>query len=96
MKKPVGVNRDFVRRQLAFRQLLLDGNGNPTRNGRIAIATLRRLLGAGPGQHITKLVPGGAIDPVATVAAAQRREAWDALVRLVNLDAYTVTNIEED
>ncbi len=95
MKKPV-VNRDFMRRQIAFRRLLLDGQGNLTRDGRVIAAYVRRLLGAAPGQHLTKLTPGGGIDPVATVAAAQRREAWDALVRLVNLDAYTVSNIEED
>ena len=92
----VKVSRDFARRQLAFRQVLLDGEGNLTRNGRVVVAHMRRLLGAAPGQHITKYTLSREIDPVATVAAAQRREAWDALVRLVNLDAYTVSNIEED
>lgn len=92
---PVRVSRAFVRRQLAFRRLLLDANGNLSRDGRVVVAELRRLLGAGPGQHLTKFGPTG-VDPVATVAAAQRREVWDSLVRLVNLDAYTVANIDED
>jgi hypothetical protein len=32
---------------------------------------------------------------VATVAAAARREVWDELVKLLNLDPYQTTNLQD-
>lgn len=93
---PVKASPAFARQQIAFRRLLLTANGTPSRDGRVIIAAVRRLLGAGPRDHLTKFTAQGAIDPTATVAAAQRREVWDQLVKLINLDAYTVANIEDE
>jgi hypothetical protein len=36
------------------------------------------------------------IDPVATAAAVSRREVYDHLRRLLNLDDYTDVNLRED
>lgn len=85
----------YFRRKLALRRLLLDANGNLNRDGRTLAAWMRRLCGAARGQKLIVRGPDG-IDPVETVAVAARREVWDEIVEMLNLDQYEITNIRED
>lgn len=89
------VKERYFRRKLALRRLLLDKEGHLTPDGRVLAAWMRRLCGAARGQRLIVRGPDG-IDPVETVAVAARRELWDDIIEMLNLDHYEVTNIRED
>lgn len=82
----------YRRKQVAIRRLLLDGRGNLNRDGRVLAVELKRLTGG----TITKYGRDGAVDPVATAAAASRREVWDHFVKLLHLEPYEAANLREE
>lgn len=88
----------YFRRQTAIRQILLGPDGKLTRNGRIALSAFKLFCFAHRSQQLTSLDAQGRVDPVAIAQRAARREVWDKLMNLLNLDDYTVANIsiEED
>ncbi len=86
------MDSQFRRRQIAIRQLLLDGRGHLNPNARVLAAELKKLCFT----HMTKFDSNGAVDPVATVAAAQRREVWDHFVRLLHLEPYEAVNLRQE
>lgn len=86
----------FHKRQLAARRLLLDSKGKLNRNAVPLAVMLRSLCAAAPTQALTQYDAQGRIDPIATAAAAQRREIWDAFVKLLNLDQYEAVNLQEE
>jgi hypothetical protein len=83
----------FLRRQIAARRLFLDGRGKLNRDAQTLAVYFRRLTAGGQLTHFDN---EGRIDPVATVAAAQRREVWDAIVRLLNLEPYETENLRDE
>ena len=87
----------LLRRQLAVRRLFLR-DGVLTNDARIFLFLMKRACHATRGTRLVGMDDTGKIDPIATVAAAARRELFDEFVQLLNLDDYTVTNItrEED
>lgn len=85
----------YFRRQVAIRRLLTK-DGELTPDGRTLALLLRRLCYAAPNQTIVALDNTGRVDETATVARAARRELWDKLVTLLNLDHYQITNLSED
>lgn len=84
--------RGFRDKQIAVRRLLLDGQGRLNRDARTLAIEFRKLTG-GP---ITQYDRNGAVDPIATAAAAQRREVWDHFVRLLHLEPYEAANLREE
>jgi hypothetical protein len=86
-----------LRRQIAVRQMFLDANGRLSRNGRVALFWLKYQCHARRADRLVVVGPNG-VDPIATVAAAARRELLDQIIELLNLDDYVVVNTvsEED
>lgn len=85
----------FLNRQIALRRICLTGDGKLSREARLVAAYLKRFCKArGPGVAYSPTT--GQVDPVATVAMAARREVYDALVTLLNLDDYTDVNLREN
>lgn len=82
----------YRRKQIAIRRLLLNQKGQLGPDARVLAAELKKLCG-GP---ITQYDRNGAVDPVATAAAAQRREIWDHFVRLLHLEPYEAANLREE
>lgn len=86
----------YKRKQIAIRRLLLDGKGNLNPDARVIVADLRAFCQA-DGRPVIKYSPvSGAVDPVATAAAVARREVYDRLRRMLNLDDYTDINLRDD
>lgn len=85
----------FSRRQIALRRMLLNGRGELSPDGRMVAAHLKRLCHVGKPQLIVS-PQTGQIDPLATVAAAAKREIWEDFKRLLNLDPYTEVNLREE
>ena len=95
MTKSNDTRERYFRRKLALRRLLLGPDGHLTRDGRTLAAWMKRLCWASRGQKLIYRGTEG-IDPVETVAIAARREVWDEIVEMLNLDQYETTNIQED
>lgn len=87
----------LLRRQLAVRRLFLR-DGVLTNDARTFLFLMKRACHATRGTRLVVLDNDGRIDPIATSAAAARRELYDEFIQLLNLDDYTVVNIarEED
>jgi hypothetical protein len=85
----------LLRRQLAVRRLFLK-EGSPSRDARIFIWLMKRACHATRGTRLVVIGGDGQVDPIATAAAASRRELFDEFVQLLNLDDYTVTNITHE
>ena len=85
----------YSRRQLAIRRLLLDGRGGLNADARILVADFRRFCHA--DRELLKYSPvSGMVDPVATAAAAARREVFDRYFRLLMLDAQAVYSAKDE
>lgn len=82
----------FRNKQIAIRRLLLDGRGHLNRDARVLAVELKKLCGG----SLTQYDRNGAVDPIATAAAAQRREVWDHFVKLLHLEPYEVANLREE
>lgn len=82
----------FRNKQIAIRRLLLDGRGHLNRDARVLAVELKKLCGG----SLTQYDRNGAVDPIATAAAAQRREVWDHFVRLLHLEPYEAANLREE
>ena len=81
--------------QVAIRRLCLDGRGNLNRDAKLIAVGLKRFCRADK-TSLMYSPQTGMIDPVATAAAVARREVYDYLRRLLNLDEYTEVNLRED
>lgn len=81
--------------QVALRRMCLDGKGNLTRDARLLAVALKRFCRADRSSMMFS-PQTGMIDPVATAAAVARREVYDYLRRLLNLDDYVDVNLRED
>ena len=81
-------------RQLAARRLFFDGRHGLNRDALVLLSAFKAQGHVG-GPLIVKDATG-AIDMNATLAAAARREVWDYLKRLLNLDDYQETNIRDE
>jgi hypothetical protein len=86
------MSSQYRRKQLAIRRLLLDQNGKLNPGARALAAELKKLCGG----KLTQYDGRGAIDPIATAAAAQRREVWDHFVRLLHLEPFEAVNLREE
>lgn len=85
----------YQRRQLAIRRLLLDGRGGLNADARILVADFRRFCHA--DRELLKYSPvSGMVDPIATAAAAARREVFDRYFRLLMIDAQAVYTAKDD
>lgn len=85
-------------RQIAIRRLLLDARGKLNPDARVLAVELRKLCGPSAAVSFSSLLQydkDGAVDPIATVAAATRREVWDHFVRLLHLEPYEAANVSE-
>ena len=81
--------------QVALRRMCFDGRGGLNRDAKLIAIALKRFCRA----DRTSLMfspQTGMIDPVATAAAVARREVYDYLRRLLNLDDYVEVNLRED
>lgn len=82
----------YRRRQIAIRRLLLDPRGKLNRDARVLAVELKKLCGG----TITQYDRNGAVDPIATAAAAQRREVWDHFLNLLHLEPFEAANLREE
>lgn len=82
----------FRNKQIAIRRLLLDGRGHLNRDARVLAVELKKLCGG----SLTQYDRNGAVDPIATAAAAQRREVWDHFMKLLHLEPYEAANLREE
>lgn len=82
----------FRNKQIAIRRLLLDGRGHLNRDARVLAVELKKLCGG----SLTQYDRNGAVDPIATAAAAQRREVWDHFAKLLHLEPYEAANLREE
>lgn len=82
----------YRRKQIAIRRLLLNQRGQLNPEARVLAVELKKLCGG----SITQYDRNGAVDPVATAAAAQRREVWDHFVRLLHLEPFEAANLREE
>ena len=82
----------YRRKQIAIRRLLLNQKGQLNPDARVLAVELKKLCGG----SLTQYDRTGALDPVATAAAAQRREVWDHFVRLLHLEPYEAANLREE
>lgn len=82
----------FRNKQIAIRRLLLDGRGHLNRDARVLAVELKKLCGG----NLTQYDRNGAVDPIATAAAAQRREVWDHFVKILHLEPYEAANLREE
>lgn len=91
---PAQVN--LVKRQ-AIQRMVIGGDGKLTRDARLVMADLRRFCHAG-GNDGEMFGARGATGycPIHLARAAGRREVFDRLVKLMNLDAQTVTTLREE
>lgn len=89
--------RLYARKQLALRQMLLNGRGELTANAKVIVADLRKFCHA-DGRPMLKYNPAtGMLDDKATIAAAARREVFDRLERMLLVDRiHILTASEED
>jgi len=84
-----------ARRRLALQKLLLDARGRLNPDAAVIVADLRRFCYAAR-PTITFSPISGTIDPYASVAAAARREVWDRLARLLQIDETELLNARDD
>lgn len=84
----------FGRRQLAARRMFFDARGQLTKDARVLLAAFK-MQGHFPAKMV-QTDANGAVDLNATLAAAARRDVWDYLKRLLNLDDYQESNIREE
>lgn len=84
----------MAERRVAARKLLLDSRGELNHDARRVAAYLKRVCEVGKKAEV--LDQQGRTDPVATACRAVRREVWDHLVGLLQLDVYTVVNLREE
>jgi hypothetical protein len=83
-------------RQQALRQMCYGPNGGLTKNARLIAAYLRKECN-GDGREGPPLVrETGQIDPVAMGVQLGRRQVFDILARMLNLDLETIHNLKED
>lgn len=82
----------YRRKQIAIRRLLLNQKGQLNPDARVLAVELKKLCGGA----LTQYDRAGAVDPVATAAAAQRREVWDHFVRLLHLEPFEAANLREE
>lgn len=82
----------YRRKQIAIRRLLLDPRGQLNRDARALAVELKKLCCG----SLTQYDRNGAVDPIATAAAAQRREVWDHFVKLLHLEPYEAANLREE
>lgn len=81
--------------QVAIRRMCLNGKGGLTPDARLLAVALKRFCRA-DRSSLMYSPQTGTIDPVATAAAVARREVYDYLRRLLNLDDYVEVNLRED
>ena len=82
----------YRRKQIAIRRLQLNQKGQLNPDARVLAVELKKLCGGA----LTQYDRAGAVDPVATAAAAQRREIWDHLGRRLHLEPYEAANLREE
>jgi hypothetical protein len=83
-------------RQQALRQMCYGPDGGLTKNARLIAAYLRKECN-GDGREGPPLVrETGQIDPVAMGVQLGRRQVFDILARMLNLDLETIHNLKED
>lgn len=85
----------FRDRQIAVRRLCLDAKGNLNRDAKLLAVHLKRICHGGRS-HLVYSPVNGSIDPIATAAAAAKREVWEEIRRLLNLDDYADVNLREE
>lgn len=81
--------------QVAIRRMCLNGKGGLTPDARLIAVGLKRFCRADK-TSLMYSPQTGMIDPVATAAAVARREVYDYLRRLLNIDDYVETNLREE
>ena len=91
--KPSGTN--YSRKQLAIRRLLLDGKGRLNADAIILVADLRRFCHADGAPTLKYSPQTGTIDPIASIAAAARREVFDRYMRLLLVDKVEIENLRD-
>lgn len=82
----------YRNKQIAIRRLLLNQRGQLNPDARVLAVELKKLCGG----NLTQYDRNGAVDPIATAAAAQRREVWDHFVRLLHLEPFEAANLREE
>lgn len=86
----------FADLQVALRRMCFDGKGNLHRDARLIAADLRKFCRADGRGSIIYSPTTGQVDPVATAAMAARRDVYDRLRRLLNLDDYVESNLRDE
>lgn len=92
----MAADKAFARKQVALRQLCLDGRGQLNPNARRILADLRRFCKADNTAGLQYSPASGMVDPIATAAAAARREVFDRYARMLLLDQQTIVNLIDE
>ncbi len=82
----------YREKQVEVRRLLLNDKGQLNTGGRRLAAEFKRVR----GRSITQYDRNGAVDPIATAAAAARWDMWEHFVRLLHLEPYEAANVREE
>lgn len=83
-------------KQVSLRKLCLNPKGELTADARRILADLRKFCKADNNGGLQYSPISGMIDPIATAAAAARREVFDRYARMLNLDTYTIVNLQDN
>lgn len=89
----------YRKKQIAIRRLMLNAKGQLNPDAKVLAVELRKLCGPTPSVAFSGLMQydrTGAVDPIATAAAATRREVWDHFVKLLHLEPYEAANLREE
>lgn len=82
--------------KVSLRRLCLDGKGQLNRDARRVAVILRKFCKADGRAALVYSPVTGSIDTTATACQAARREVYDLLKRLLQLDEYTDVNLRDD
>lgn len=80
---------------MAARRLFLGPDGRLNPDASVLAADLKRFCKVG-GAGVAYSPVSGSVDPVATVAMAARREVWDRILNLLNLEPHEVVNLRDN
>lgn len=81
------------RRRDAYRRLFLDNRGDPSPDGAIALADLKRFCCA--TKSSIRLDEQGRVDSHAMAVAEGRREVWNRINSYLHIDEKVVQNLTE-
>lgn len=89
-------SKTYAIKQVALRRLCLNAKGELNPDARRILADLRKFCKADNTAGLQYSPVNGMIDPIATAAAAARREVFDRYARMLLLDQQTIVNLLDE